>query len=309
MPKYLLDDYKDLVKKERKDWFKSPYKLVYDNFIKLGYDKKDSNYFKQNASTIIENIRKSCWNEFRPSEKDFTSKMIQSLIDKKSIESLTPAKAISWFAEEYPEHIYALNLSNTQSRRSRAGKEFEAIIELILIGAGIPMDTQGNIGKKEFIKKGLGKLVDVVSPGVAEYMINKRNTVLISAKTTLRERWQEVPEEMGRTGAREMFLATLDPSISDEVLETLYEANIQVTTTKSIKQKYYASNPRVLDFEELIEICLDNFKQWKDFNHSDDYHEQVTKLLKKQIQKNKEFEYVNNYYKTRLINLSKTHRK
>ena len=100
-----------------------------------------------------------------------------------------------------------------------------------------------------------------------------------------------------------MFLATLDPSISDEVLETLYEANIQVTTTKSIKQKYYASNPRVLDFEELIEICLDNFKQWKDFNHSDDYHEHVNKIVRKNKFKKQRFEYVNNYYKTRLINL------
>ena len=47
---------------------------------------------------------------------------------------------------------------------------------------------------------------------------------------------QEVPEEMGRTGAREMFLATLDTSISSDVLNTLYEANIQVTTTKNIKR-------------------------------------------------------------------------
>ena len=83
-----------------------------------------------------------------------------------------------------------------------------------MIGAGIPLDSQGNIGKQEFVNKGLGKLVDLVSPGVLEYIVNKRNTVLISAKTTLRERWQEVPEEMGRTGAREMFLATLDTSIS-----------------------------------------------------------------------------------------------
>ena len=42
--------------------------------------------------------------------------------------------------------------------------------------------------------------------------------MLISAKTTLRERWQEIPEEMGRTGAREMFLVTLDDTISKEVI-------------------------------------------------------------------------------------------
>ena len=138
--------------------------------------------------------------------------MLKELVDDEYIKTLTPIEAITWFVEEFPEHIYALTLSNTQSRRSRAGKEFESTIELILIGAGIPLDSQGNIGKQEFVNKGLGKLVDLVSPGVLEYIVNKRNTVLISAKTTLRERWQEVPEEMGRTGAREMFLATLDTS-------------------------------------------------------------------------------------------------
>lgn len=61
-------------------------------------------------------------------------------------------------------------------------------------------------------------MVDTVSPGVTEFEINKRDAVLISAKTTLRERWQEVPEEMGSTGAREMFLATLGEKVSDNVL-------------------------------------------------------------------------------------------
>ncbi|MBR5495540.1 MAG: hypothetical protein IKV71_07950, partial [Psychrobacter sp.] len=75
-----------------------------------------------------------------------------------------------------------------------------------------------------------------------EFEANKRNTVLISAKTTLRERWQEVPEEMGRTGAKEMFLATLDDTISNEVLNTLYEANINITTTKANKNEIYPHN-------------------------------------------------------------------
>ncbi|WP_258034051.1 type II restriction endonuclease [Campylobacter concisus] len=207
-----LDEYKNLVKEKRKEGFKQPYDLVYDNFITLGYDKVPKEFFLSNASEVVEKLRNSCWSEFQPLEKDLTSKMLKELVDDEYIKTLTPIEAITWFVEEFPEHIYALTLSNTQSRRSRAGKEFESIIELILIGAGIPLDSQGNIGKQEFVNKGLGKLVDLVSPGVLEYIVNKRNTVLISAKTTLRERWQEVPEEMGRTGAREMFLATLDTS-------------------------------------------------------------------------------------------------
>lgn len=181
-----LDDYKENIKIERNKIFDQPYELVYRNFIKLKYDTMENQYFKENASYIVEELRSSCWNEFIPTEKKFTTDMLKTLIDEEYVNTLNSTEAITWFAEEFPEHIYALTLSNTQSRRSRAGKEFEAIIELILIGAGIPLDSQGNIGKQEFLKKGLGKMVDVVSPGVIEYIINKRNAVLISAKTTLR---------------------------------------------------------------------------------------------------------------------------
>lgn len=300
-----LDEYKNLVKEKRKEGFKQPYDLVYDNFITLGYDKVPKEFFLSNASEVVEKLRNSCWSEFQPLEKDFTSKMLKELVDDEYIKTLTPIEAITWFVEEFPEHIYALTLSNTQSRRSRAGKEFESIIELILIGAGIPLDSQGNIGKQEFVNKGLGKLVDLVSLGVLEYIVNKRNTVLISAKTTLRERWKEVPEEMGRTGAREMFLATLDTSISSDVLNTLYEANIQVTTTKNIKETYYSDNERVLTFEKLVEICLDNVSHWKNFNYTVEQNEQMIELITKQIEKHQNHKFVEEYYDERLKNIKK----
>ncbi len=227
--------------------------------------------------------------------------MMRKLIDDDAIERMNPRDAISWYIDTYPEHIYQLSLSNTQSRRSRAGKEFEDIIELILIGANVPMDSQGNIGKESFVSKGLSKLVDAVSPGVIQFVENKRNTVLISAKTTLRERWQEVPEEMGRTCAREMFLATLDDGISDEVLNTLYEANIQVTTTKSIKDKYYKDNNRVLTFEELVMICKDNSKKWEGFQYNIEQIEQSIQLLNRQITKHESHEYVKQSFVKRVI--------
>ncbi len=303
MASILLEDYKKLIQKDRKESFKAPYDLVYDNFIKLAYDNLDENYFFSNASEVVEKLRESCWNEYQPLEKEFTSRMLISLVDdelQEHIKDFKPLDAVTWFVEEFPEHIYSLTLSNTQSRRSRAGKEFESIIELILMGANIPFDSQGNIGKQEFVKKGLGKLVDVVSPGVLEYVINKRNTVLISAKTTLRERWQEVPEEMARTGAREMFLATLDTTISNEVLDTLYEANIQVTTTKNIKSKYYSGNNRVLDFETLLEICKTNANHWIGYSYSVEESKEFYDASEKQIKKHVIHEFVKEYYENRL---------
>lgn len=296
MEKISIDSYKKEIKNERKKTFDQPYEFVYKKFIDLKFNTKKPSYFRENASNIIESLRKKCWDDFQPIEKEFTTKMLKSLINEERINELSPVDAVALFVEEYPTHIYELNLSNTQSRRSRAGKEFEAIIELTLIGAGVRLDTQSNIGKKEFINKGLGKMVDIVTPGVVEYILNKRNVVLISAKTSLRERWQEVPDELGRTGAREMFLATLDDNISQEVLDNLYEANIQVTTTKNIKEKSYKENNRVLTFEELIGICLDNVKRWKDFDYSLENKEALIEMLNKQIGKHKNHEFIKEYY-------------
>ena len=167
MPEMDINTYKEFVKSNRSAFFETPYDLVYRAFEKLGFNNQNHDFFKENASYVVEKLRNECWNSYIPVEKEFISQMLCSLIDDNQLSGLSPREAVVWFAETHPEHIYQLSLSNTQSRRSRAGKEFEAIIEMVLIGAGIPMDTQGNIGKKMFVEKGLGKLVDTVSPGVA----------------------------------------------------------------------------------------------------------------------------------------------
>ena len=298
------NEYKKIIKNERTKFFDSPYDLTYKVFEDLGYHKKEPDYFVENASEIIENLRKECWNRFQESEKEFTSRMLLKLINKEEIKKMKSLDAITYFVENFPIHIYDLNLSNTQSRRSRAGKEFETIIELLLIGAGIPMDAQGNIGKKIFVEKGLGKLVDLVIPGATEFTINKRYAILVSAKTTLRERWQEVPEEMGRTGASEMFLATLD-STSQQVLDTLYEANVTLTTTKNIKETCYNNNVRVFTFEELLQSARSNLGRWTNYSYSQEELEAEISLIEKQMKNHINHKFVYDYYIKRKNNIIK----
>lgn len=286
------------MKKQRKEYFADdmPYDFIYRQFEKGGFTKQSTDYFFDNASVIIDFLRTESWKGFQSKEHHFTSEMLSSLYSESDVEKMSSSEAIAWFVEKFPMHIYSLNLSNTQSRRSRAGKEFEAIIELILIGADIPMDSQGNIGKKFFVDKGLGKLVDIVSPGSVEYVLNKRDTVLISAKTTLRERWQEVPEEMGRTGAREMFLVTLDDTISKEVIENLNDANIQVVSTKSLKQGKYSNYHSVISFEKLLLILKETAIKWTDFDYSDEAKAEIKINIEKQLGKHIDHSFVVDYY-------------
>ncbi len=139
----------------------------------------------------------------------------------------------------------------------------DAHVELVLLGVGVQIDSQGKIGKELFQSRGLGKLVDLVSPGVVEFTIDKNLTCLISAKTTLRERWQEVPKEMSRTGASKMYLATLDESISDSTLRNIYEQDITIVTTQNIKENRYRGESHVITFERLIRTCKNTKAEWE----------------------------------------------
>ncbi|MDC4182993.1 hypothetical protein [Mycoplasma bradburyae] len=57
-----------------------------------------------------------------------------------------------------------------------------------------------------------------------------------------------------------MFLVTLDEQISESVLDNLYQSNINVVTTRNIKNERYKNNHRVLTFEELLGVCDANKK-------------------------------------------------
>lgn len=298
------DDFKAVIKDARTEKFLQPYELAYKIFVQLGFDRKDEDFFETSASMVVEEMRAACWKEYVTEEKGFTSDMLRKLINEEKIKNLSPVDAVSSFVTDYPEQIYDLALSNTQSRRSRAGKEFEAIIELILIGANIPIDSQGNVGKRIFAEKGLGKLVDVVSPGVFEYLVDKNDTVLISAKTTLRERWQEVPEEISRTGANSMYLMTLDENVSQNVLDELYEANVILTTLKQIKEAHYKDNKRVFTLEQLIRKCKEVKKNWDAYDLSASQKEEIITILDGQRQKHEGHEFVVDYYSSRISKIN-----
>lgn len=247
-----VEQFKEEIKKSRAKNMLSAEDLVNKAAHSLKLGKYDKEYFLLNASDVIEDLRKECWDVFLQAERDFTRDMLLSLIDEKDYQGMSGNEAVTYYVMEFPNEIYALSLSNTQSRRARAGKEFELIIEKVLKLAGIDVESQGELGTKFYEDNNLTKLVDLIIPSAEQFKKDKSKCLFISAKTTLRERWQEVPEEMSRTGINVVYLATLDKDISDNVKQLLYEGNIIITTTKRIKEQYYSDNDRIITFEELI---------------------------------------------------------
>lgn len=280
-----ITNFSDYTKKARQELFPSAFELAYRSFIDLGFDKKDKEFFMKNASECVEALRTQCWEEFLIAEIEFTKNVILEIAKTIDYQNTSGVDSVELFLDENIENIYSLCLSNTQSRRSRAGKEFESIIELLLMGLELPFDAQGKLGVALFASKGLGKMLDEVVPGVIQYEIDKRRTILISAKTTLRERWQEVKEEMDRTGAKEMYLATIDEKVSTQVLTQLKTENIVLTTTKAIKKEKYPNETIVISFEELFENCLTNEEYWNKYPFVDETKHELINKYEAQINK------------------------
>ena len=159
---------------------------------------------------------------------------------------------------------YELAKSITQSRRSRAGTAFERIIRHVIDIFEFPCDDQSKIARVNFTQGNLGKLVDSLIPGIKAYEENRSKCAILTMKTTLRERWQEVVEELHRTNVPHVYLLTLDENITDGVLETVRHHNITLVAPDYVKDKT-PGRLNIMSFEDLFNKELPHILEyWKD---------------------------------------------
>jgi hypothetical protein len=150
-------------------------------------------------------------------------------------------------------YVYRLSLSNTQSRRSRAGSTFESIVYKIYESLEYSYDSQKKVGRKTFDALGLGKKVDSILPSVECYEKRRNKTIIGTMKTTLRERWQEVAEEIERTKIPEIHLLTLDEDISLNKSREMSQHNIIIVTYDWVAhKKELAGMKNIISFEEYL---------------------------------------------------------
>lgn len=148
--------------------------------------------------------------------------------------------------------IDALMLSASQQRRSRAGYSFEHHIEAMLIAGGLPFEKQVVIEAK--------KRPDFVMPSLKHLRrpaTGREAGLILSAKTTLRERWKQVQSEMGDS---DLFLATVDETIASNAIEDMAEMGITLVVPEKLKAEgseaakaaEYRGHPNVLSFREFF---------------------------------------------------------
>ena len=166
-----------------------------------------------------------------------TARLIDSLIDDHqniSIEKLV--EIIITRADD----VYKLMLSTSQSRRSRVGRSFEIHIAVMMEDGDIPFTEQPIIGKRR---------PDFALPRI-RFSVDQ--SLILTAKTTLRERWQQVINE---TKGRPIYLATVDERVTSSVIEDLGSLGVNLVVPESLKSSQdteYRNYPNVWTFKDFF---------------------------------------------------------
>jgi hypothetical protein len=154
--------------------------------------------------------------------------------------------------------IDALMLSASQQRKSRAGYSYEHHIETMLTDGGIPFEKQVIIESQ--------KRPDFILPSLAFLSGGKEaidSGLILSAKTTLRERWKQVEREMK---GRRLFLTTVDENIAGNAIEDMGSIGIRLVIPESLmksKETEYAGHSNVISFKQFCETELKpNLSKW-----------------------------------------------
>jgi hypothetical protein len=271
VPQSEIGEFDALIKEYRKQHIRSS-----DELVRLIFSKNKS-YINQvrnrNVSKCIKDLREEVWREYLTDEVNFNAFLMRdlhnllqtpkSILNSILFENITTKKgdallnAVRSSCGEYAgrvfPYIYHLSLSNTQSRRSRAGKTFEAIIYNIYDILGYEYDSQSKVGKKVFDEQGLGKKVDSVLPSIKAYEKKRSKTIIGTMKTTLRERWQEVAEEISRTNIPEIHLLTVDEDISKSKATEMQNHNITIVAYKWIADSTALKQMKnIISFEDYL---------------------------------------------------------
>lgn len=247
--------------------------VIVDEIFESHQDLKNLIIDTKSVSKVIKVLRSQVWEEFLKDEVNFNAAVMKDLhkilnTPKLLLDVLIEKNIVSQNGEELKEsikqlcgeysgrvfpYLYALSLSNTQSRRSRAGKTFEAIIYKLYNLMNYEFDSQNKIGRKIFSDVGLGKKVDSVLPSIEKFNQRRNKTIIGTMKTSLRERWQEVAEEIERTKIPEIHLLTVDEDISTNKAAEMSKHNIVIVTYDWVADSDKLKNSKnIVSFEEYF---------------------------------------------------------
>lgn len=280
------EEFDAFIKEYRQKYIRKASVIVEEIFNEI--DFTDQLVVKKEVSEVILKVREIAYQRFLIEEallntliishlhqkletpKQVMVSLIRDQLEGKegvNLKEIVPKICGEYAGKIYP-YIYTLSLSNTNSRRSRSGKTFEAIIYKIYEILNYPFDSQGKLGRKIFEDVGLGKKVDSVLPGIEQFNQRRNKAIIGTMKTSLRERWQEVAEEIERTNIPEIHLLTVDTDIAKSKAQEMAAHNIVLVGLKSLIENGELKDMKnIISFEDYfyneIPRCLQFWNEEK----------------------------------------------
>lgn len=154
--------------------------------------------------------------------------------------------------------FYSEMLNASQQRKARVGTGFETHIRSLLDAGNVPYSEQRVVSSLR---------PDFVLPNVELYQASSPHALVLSAKTTLRERWKQVTME---TRDCPVFLATMDEKVAVASVRKMKEHEVYLVVPEAFKAKTgvvvdFALEPNVLSFAEFFreEIAVRRAPIWK----------------------------------------------
>ena len=279
------EEFKSLIRSYRAKYISTPSEIV-EKIFQDNAELLKGVVKHQRVTETISSLREQTYAYFLVEESDFNVRVLKHITDALK----TPSEIFSLIANEKLDftcdkdqvleqikelcgeysgrispYIYELCLSNTQSRRSRAGKTFEAIIYKLYEAFGFVYTSQKMVGKSTFEGQGLGKMVDSLLPSIECFKQRRDKVIIGTMKTTLRERWQEVIEEIQRTGLPSIHLLTMDDDISENKAIQMGKHNVIIVVPDYVKStKQLIEKRNIVSFETyFLQEIPDMMKYWE----------------------------------------------
>lgn len=214
---------------------------------KYGLEKINPFEMEAPGDALREISRMIEWDLFREYQRRERSVELVRLVMGDEPKEVTASAIIRKLIDELPS-IDALMLSASQQRKSRAGYSYEHHIEAMLTDGNIPFEKQVILASK--------KRPDFILPSLAFIDSGKTGAetgLILSAKTTLRERWKQVEREKG---SRPLFLTTVDENIAGSAIEDMASIGVFLVIPESLRESKaseYDGHANVLSFHDFCE--------------------------------------------------------
>lgn len=154
--------------------------------------------------------------------------------------------------------FYSEILNASQQRKARVGTGFETHIRSLLDAGDVPYAEQRVVSSFR---------PDFVLPNVELYQASSPHALVLSAKTTLRERWKQVTMEKRNCP---VYLATMDEKVSVASVRMMKEHDVYLVVPEAFKVKKgvmvdFAQEENVKTFSEFFKDVVSKQKMpvWK----------------------------------------------